>query len=190
MQILRKMLTVIVVTLVTLVIAGTSGYLYSYFTVMSMIADKDAVIQELSNEITTMNSTIQNLQVKVSDLQAELDLQKAKNISTVVETLKGYGNVSIINMTAEQFAFVPHKVEIKQGIIVVLRVWSTSDLEPQWKDHGIMIEGYGINEITPTDQIVTIIFLADRVGTFGIHCSVYCGSGHDDMHGQLIVQSA
>lgn len=192
---LKLELAIATVAIVTFIVGGVGGYLYGDIAVQNliaenqhMIAEKEAKIVELEADFSAMNSTNQNLQIRISDL--ELELQKAMNSSVMIETLKGYGNVSIRNMTSKQFAFEPYRVTVRQGDIVIFRVTSTLDLEPRWKYHGIMIEGYNINEVLPKDQIVTMIFRANEIGTFDIHCSVDCGTGHNDMHGQLIVQGA
>ncbi len=62
-------------------------------------------------------------------------------------------------------------------------------------DHGIGIDGYGVNEKMPASQTVTRSFVATRKGKFSFYCSVPCGKGqvagknrdHFDMLGTLEV---
>ncbi len=62
-------------------------------------------------------------------------------------------------------------------------------------DHGIGLEGYGINERMPANGTITIDFVAKRKGKFVFYCSVPCGKGivngqergHFDMLGALEV---
>jgi len=85
----------------------------------------------------------------------------------------------IIDIKARRFEFDPNRIVVKKGETVRLEVTS-EDVA-----HGIDIEGYGINERLDPNKTETVIFTADRGGHF--HCSVYCGKGHPDMHGELVV---
>jgi cytochrome c oxidase subunit II len=54
--------------------------------------------------------------------------------------------------------------------------------------HGILIPGFGVNKPLNPGEDVDIEFLADKKGTFPMICSVFCGHGHSDMKGSLIVE--
>ena len=54
-------------------------------------------------------------------------------------------------------------------------------------DHGIKIDELGINQKIPAHQTINVEFTPNEVGRFEFKCSVVCGSGHDDMLGELIV---
>ena len=41
-------------------------------------------------------------------------------------------------------------------------------------------------EIKP-GEVTRVRFIPDKVGTFDFHCSVFCGTGHEDMSGTLVV---
>lgn len=72
-------------------------------------------------------------------------------------------------------------IRVSKDDIVRLRVVSVDVL------HGISIDAYGINKQLPPGKAVTVEFVADIVGEFHVHCSIYCGEGHDFMHMMLIV---
>ena len=44
-------------------------------------------------------------------------------------------------------------------------------------DHGIGIDGYGINARMPANKTVTVDFTATRKGKFSFYCSVPCSAG-------------
>lgn len=92
--------------------------------------------------------------------------------------------VRVIDITARQFEFDPEKVVVKQGEKVRLQVTS-EDVE-----HGIGIAAYDIDKKLPPNETATVEFAADKPGTHHFHCSVYCGAGHDRMHGELVVLEA
>ena len=92
------------------------------------------------------------------------------------------GDVKEFEITAKQFAFEPETIEINKGDKVRLIVTSTD------VPHGIGIPEYGINERLDPGKPVTIEFIADKEGTFTSFCTVFCGSGHSDMKGKIIVK--
>ena len=84
-------------------------------------------------------------------------------------------------MTAKQFQFEPATIEVSKGDRVKLVVTSTD------VPHGISIPEYGINERLDPGKPKTIEFTADKQGTFTAFCSVFCGSGHSNMKGKIVV---
>lgn len=92
------------------------------------------------------------------------------------------GEVMTIEITARQFEYQPEVIRVKQGQRVRL-VMRTLDVS-----HGLGIREYNINlKATPGDPGV-IEFTADRAGRFAMFCTVYCGVGHAEHDGVLIVE--
>lgn len=92
------------------------------------------------------------------------------------------GPVKEFRMTAKQFEFEPGTIEVNKGDRVKLIVTSTD------VPHGISIPEYDINERLDVGKPVAIEFTADKEGTFTAFCSVFCGSGHSNMKGKIIVR--
>lgn len=91
-------------------------------------------------------------------------------------------DVKEFTMTAKQFAFTPDTIEVNKGDKVKLTITSMD------VPHGFSIPEYGINERLNPGKPVTIEFKADKEGTFTAFCSVFCGSGHSNMKGKIIVR--
>ncbi len=85
-------------------------------------------------------------------------------------------------VTAKQFVFEPATIEVNKGDRVRLLVTSVD------VPHGISIPEYGINERLDPGKPVTIEFIAEKEGTFTTFCSVFCGSGHSNMKGKIVVK--
>ncbi|MBS3050876.1 MAG: cupredoxin domain-containing protein [Candidatus Aenigmarchaeota archaeon] len=100
---------------------------------------------------------------------------------TVTFTVSATGPVKEFNMSAQRFSFDPSTITVNKGDRVVLRITST-DVE-----HGFSLATYNIVETLPVGETKTISFTAEQVGEFNFFCSVFCGSGHGDMRGKLIV---
>src|SRR5215813_2258923 len=86
-----------------------------------------------------------------------------------------------IKVIARKFAFVPKTIQVKKGEKIRLLVTSED------VDHGIAIKEYDIDQVIKAKQTKAIEFTADRPGKFEFVCSVFCGDGHPDMTGELIV---
>lgn len=88
-------------------------------------------------------------------------------------------------VTASRYEFTPSILEVEEGDRVRIALRS-DDVA-----HGFTIAGYGVDVALPASgEAVLIDFLADRPGAFPFACSVYCGAGHRDMQGRLVVHSA
>jgi cytochrome c oxidase subunit II len=88
----------------------------------------------------------------------------------------------VIDVTAKRFAFEPERIEVTEGDHVRLVVHSADGV------HGIGIKKFKVEEQIPRGETVTIDFVASTVGTFPVLCSEYCGKGHEDMKGTLVVK--
>lgn len=91
-------------------------------------------------------------------------------------------DVKEFKMTAKQFAFTPDTIEVNKGDKVRLVITSMD------VPHGFSIPEYGINERLNPGKPATIEFTADKEGTFTTFCSVFCGSGHSNMKGKIVVK--
>ena len=91
----------------------------------------------------------------------------------------------VIPIVARRFAFEPSQIEATVGERLQLVVTSADGV------HGVEIKKFKIKKEVPRGgEAVTIEFTATTEGNFPILCSEYCGNGHNDMTGMLIVRSA
>lgn len=92
--------------------------------------------------------------------------------------------VRTIEVIARKFAFEPAQIEVNEGERVRLVVHSADGV------HGVGIKRFGVSKLVPRGGApVTIEFVASAAGTFPILCSEYCGEGHEDMKGALVVRA-
>jgi cytochrome c oxidase subunit 2 len=88
----------------------------------------------------------------------------------------------VIEIVATRYAFEPAEVEVTEGDAVRLMVRSGDGL------HGIEIKQFRVKKEIPRGaDPIAIEFTADRAGRYPILCSEYCGEGHGDMKGALVV---
>ncbi len=89
--------------------------------------------------------------------------------------------VRVIELTAAKYKFSPDPIVVKLGEKV--RIKATS-LDVQ---HGLAIPEFDVDLTINPHKTSSVEFVADKEGAFHARCSVYCGSGHMDMHASLIV---
>ena len=90
----------------------------------------------------------------------------------------------VIEVIAKRFAFEPAEIDVPVGEKVTLAVRTADGV------HGIEIKKFRIKkEIPRGTSPVMIEFTATEAGRFPIVCSEYCGDGHEDMKGTLVVKA-
>jgi len=90
--------------------------------------------------------------------------------------------VRVIQVKAHQWAFDPNRIVVNKGEKVRI-IARSSDVT-----HGFGLPDFNIDKQLPPNQDVTIEFTPDRMGEFEWRCTVYCGAGHKDMRGTLVVK--
>jgi cytochrome c oxidase subunit 2 len=87
-----------------------------------------------------------------------------------------------IPVVASRFAFEPARIEVQEGERIRLVVTSADGV------HGIEIKKFKVNKKVPRGgEQITVDFVASAPGEYPIVCSEYCGNGHEDMKGSLVV---
>ena len=137
-----------------------------------------ACAKQNSNDLVGGGSTIPQQQTSNN----QVSQQNTQTTTNAATTTSSKGNIKEFKITAKQFSFDPSTIEVNKGDKVRLIVTSTD------VPHGIAIPEYGINQRLDPGKPVTIEFTADKQGTFTAFCSVFCGSGHSNMKGKIIVR--
>ncbi len=89
-----------------------------------------------------------------------------------------------IKVTARRFEFNPKTITVGKGEHIKLVVTSED------VDHGFAIKEFDIDQEVKAKQTKVIELTPDKEGRFQFTCSVFCGDGHGDMVGELIVTGA
>jgi len=86
-----------------------------------------------------------------------------------------------IHITAKKFDFTPDTITLKKGEPVVL-VLSSQD-----RKHGFNLRAFGIRADVNPGEVRTSSFHSQQTGRFTFSCDVFCGEGHEDMTGTMVV---
>ncbi len=93
-------------------------------------------------------------------------------------------DVTVVEVVAKRFAFEPAMIEVVEKRPVRLVVTSGDGL------HGIEIKAMKVKKDVPRGgEPVVIEFTPETAGRYPILCSTYCGNGHGDMKGMLVVSA-
>ena len=87
----------------------------------------------------------------------------------------------VIKVVAKKFDFVPAEIRVRQGETVVLQF--TAPEVPM----GFNLADFDLRTDIVPGKVATLTFTPDKAGTFTFLCDVFCGSGHEDMSGTLLV---
>lgn len=89
-----------------------------------------------------------------------------------------------IKVMVKRFEFNPKTITLRKGEKVKLTLVS------QDVAHGLAISEFDLDVRVQAKQSKSIEFTPDKEGKFEMTCSVFCGDGHPEMTGELIVTSA
>lgn len=87
----------------------------------------------------------------------------------------------VVQVTAKKFEFSPGEITVKKGEPLVLELTSEDRL------HGFYLPDFGVEAKIKPGSVTRLSFTPDKTGKFNFACDVFCGSGHEDMAGILIV---
>lgn len=88
-----------------------------------------------------------------------------------------------IHMGVRQYVWEPATITAVEGELVRLIIHNADVL------HGLVIPDLGVMEGDIPPDGAVIEFMASKTGTFEFFCSVWCGEGHMEMRGQIIIRS-
>ena len=91
------------------------------------------------------------------------------------------GGEQVIHLTAKKFEYTPNEITLKKGVPVVLEITSLD------RDHGFKVPELGVRADVKPGETTRVRIVPDRVGRLEFRFDVFCGSGHEDMAGELNV---
>ena len=102
-------------------------------------------------------------------------------LSSVVAIASTKPKARVIKVVAKKFEFVPGEIHVKHGETVTLQF--TAPEVPM----GFNLADFNLRADLMPGKVVSLELTPDKTGTFTFLCDVFCGTGHEDMSGTLIV---
>lgn len=87
-----------------------------------------------------------------------------------------------VSVAASRFEFTPDTVKAKVGETLTFVLTSLDRI------HGFKMPEFGIRADIMPDKETRVTITPTKPGTFAFFCDVFCGDGHEDMAGTLIVE--
>ena len=87
----------------------------------------------------------------------------------------------VIPVVAKRFVFVPNEIRVKRGETVVLQ------LSAPEVPMGFNLADFKQRVDIVPGKVATLRFTAEQAGAFVFLCDIFCGTGHEEMSGTLIV---
>ncbi len=88
-----------------------------------------------------------------------------------------------IAIVASKFTFTPKDVVLRRGVPVVLVLTSTDF------PHGFGLPDFQLRRDLMPGKVLELPFTPNKLGRFHMLCDNFCGEGHDQMSGWLVVQA-
>jgi cytochrome c oxidase subunit 2 len=87
-----------------------------------------------------------------------------------------------IEIMAEKFDYTPDTIKVKVGQPVTFVLTSIDRV------HGFKMPDFGVRTDIVPGLETRVTITPTKPGTFAFFCDVFCGNGHEDMSGTLIVE--
>ncbi len=87
----------------------------------------------------------------------------------------------VVRITAKRFAYEPAAITLVRGQPVILELVSLD------RTHGFRVPQLNIRAEIPEGSSARVRVVPEQAGHFFFACDVFCGSGHEEMEGDIIV---
>jgi cytochrome c oxidase subunit II len=94
---------------------------------------------------------------------------------------QGASEPRVIELTARRFAYEPNEIALKAGERVVIAIRSLDFM------HGMNLPDLGMRLDLVPGRVTRLELHPKAPGVIDFVCDNFCGDGHENMHGRLIV---
>ncbi len=88
-----------------------------------------------------------------------------------------------VSIAASKFEFTPDTVKARAGQPVTLVLTSLDRI------HGFKMPAFGIRTDIVPDRETRVTVTPTAAGNFAFFCDIFCGDGHEEMAGTLVVEA-
>jgi len=140
------------------------------------IAQEENTIN-ITEDTAAAEETTQTEETIIAEQPASNKMTGGVVIETIEETPEETTSaVKEFTITAVKFGYTPNTITVNKGDTVHIIIDNADGM------HGMKITDLGISG----DEEVT--FVAEQAGSFSWRCNNFCGTGHKEMSGTLIVE--
>ena len=110
----------------------------------------------------------------ITEIPLDADLQAGAQADPVTN--------QVVEITAKRFEFNPSEIRIKKGVSTVLE-FTSLDVK-----HGFNCPGLHVRLDIPAKKSARVTVTPQETGVYNFRCDIFCGLGHEDMTGKIIVE--
>jgi len=103
--------------------------------------------------------------------------------ASIAETLTSADKERIVKIEARKFVYTPNRIVLKKNQPVILELTALDFT------HGFNIPDMKIRSDIPPGKVTTIRLNPDKIGEYDFLCDNFCGNGHEEMNGKIIVEA-
>jgi cytochrome c oxidase subunit 2 len=87
----------------------------------------------------------------------------------------------VIKVSVKKFEYSVTQITVRKGVPVAIELTSLD------RQHGFSLPAFGMRGDVNPGEVTRIAFTPDKTGSFEYLCDIFCGEGHEDVTGTLIV---
>lgn len=87
----------------------------------------------------------------------------------------------VIRVAAHKFEYDPREIRVKKRQTIELELVTLDVMM------GFNLPEFALRTDIAPGRMSTLRFTPDRVGEFAFYCDIFCGNGHEEMEGTLVV---
>jgi cytochrome c oxidase subunit II len=89
----------------------------------------------------------------------------------------------VVKIIAKRFDYTPREFHVKAGRPIVLEFTSTDFV------HGFNMPDMNVRADLPPGRVTRVELPAGKAGSYDFLCDNFCGDGHEEMHGRMIIDA-
>jgi cytochrome c oxidase subunit II len=93
------------------------------------------------------------------------------------------GDAQVVKLVVERFRYTPGEFRVKAGRPVVLEFTSKDFV------HGFSMPDLNLRADLPPGPVTRLRFTPGKPGVYDFLCDNFCGDGHEEMHGRMVVEA-
>ena len=102
-------------------------------------------------------------------------------LASIATYVAAQPNEKVIRIGAKRFDYTPGELTLKKGEPVILEFTSSDVLM------GFNLPDFNVRADMVPGKTTRLRLVPDKTGTFVFLCDVFCGTGHEEMNGKLVV---
>lgn len=87
----------------------------------------------------------------------------------------------VVKVTAQRFSYTPAEIRLRKGVPTMLEL-SSLDIVM-----GFSAPDFGVRADVFPGRMSRVRLMPEKTGRFVFHCDIFCGAGHEDMAGVIVV---